>query len=65
MMMGREVEIREIRDLLLLLNRKMDVLIGERETLSVMKVSEASFGKFFEGESDIYSLDDVRVRYLS
>jgi len=62
-LMEREVEIREIRDLLLLLNRKMDVLIGERETLSMMKVSEASLGEFFEGEPELYTLDDVRVRY--
>jgi hypothetical protein len=63
MMMEREVEIREIRDLLLLLNRKMDVLIGERETLSMMQVSEASLVEFFEGEPELYTLEDVRVRY--
>jgi len=63
MMMEREVEIREIRDLLLLLNRKMDVLMGERETLSMMKVSEASLRGFFEEEPECYSLDDLRVRY--
>jgi len=62
-MMEREVEIREIRDLLLLLNRKMDVLMGERETLSMMKVSEASLREFFEEEPELYSHDDLRVRY--
>jgi len=62
-MMDGEVEIREIWDLLLLLNRKMDVLMGERETLSVMKMSEASLREFFEGEPECYSLDDLRVRY--
>ena len=61
--MEREVEIGEIRDLLLLLNRKMDVLIGERETFSMMKLSEASLGEFFEGEPGLYSHDDLRVRY--
>jgi len=63
MMMEREVEIREIRDLLLLLNRKMDVLMGERETFSMMKVSEASLREFFEEEPECYSLDDLRIRY--
>ena len=62
-MMGREVEIREIRGLILLLNREVDVLMGERESLSVMKVSEASLREFFEGELGCYSLDDLRVRY--
>lgn len=63
MMMEREVEIREIRDLLLLLNRKVDVLLNDRETLSMMKVSEASLREFFEGEPECYSHDDLRVRY--
>ena len=63
-MMDGEVEIREIRDLLLLLNRKMDVLMGGRETLSMMKVSEASLRGFFEEEPELYSLDDLGVRYL-
>lgn len=63
-MMEREVEIREIKDLLLLLNRKMDVLMGGRETLSMMKVSEASLREFFGEELGCYSHDDLRVRYL-
>lgn len=49
--------------MLLLLNRKVDVLIGGRETLSAMKLFEAFLRGFFEEEPGCYSLDDLRVRY--
>ena len=58
-----EAEIREIRGLLSILNRKMDILIGDRETLSVMKLAESSLKEFFEEESELYSLKDLKVRY--
>ena len=41
----------------------MDVLIGEMEALSMMKLSEASLRGFFEEEPELYSHDDLRVRY--
>lgn len=58
-----EAEIKEIRELLSILNHKMDVLIGERETLSVMKLAEGSLKEFFEGEPELYSLKDLKARY--
>ena len=58
-----EAEIREIRGLLSILNRKMDILIGDRETLSVMKLAESSLKEFFEEEPELYSLKDLKVRY--
>ena len=58
-----EVEIKEIKELLSMLNRKIDLLIGDRETLSMMKLAEISLKAFFEGEPELYSFDDVKVRY--
>lgn len=59
------MEIREIKELLSMLNRKMDLLIGYRETLSMMKVAEDSLKPFFEAEPELYSFKDVKVRYQS
>lgn len=59
-----DVEIREIKELLTLLNRKMYLLIDVRETLSVMKVAESSLKSFFEEEPEHYSFNDLKVRYL-
>jgi hypothetical protein len=49
-----DVEIKEIKELLSMLNEKMDLLIGDRETLSMMKLAESSLKAFFEGEPELY-----------
>lgn len=59
-----EVDIREIKDLVSALNKKIDVLIEARESLSVMMLAQRSLTGFLEEQPDIYSIDDVKVRYL-
>ena len=59
-----EVDIREIKDLVSALNKKIDVLIEARESLSVMMLAQRSLMGFLEEQPDIYSIDDVKVRYL-
>jgi len=59
-----EVDIREIMDLVFALNKKIDVLIDARESLSVMMLAQRSLTGFLEEQPDIYSIDDVKVRYL-
>jgi len=59
-----EVDIREIKDLVSALNKKIDVLIDVRESLSVMMLAQRSLTGFLEEQPDIYSIDDVKVRYL-
>jgi hypothetical protein len=59
-----DTEIREIKDLLLLLNEKMDVLIDEREVSSLMRLSEHALEEFFDEEPVLYSMEDLKVRYL-
>ncbi len=58
-----EAEMREIKELLTVLNRKLDLLMENREALSMMKLAEGSLKAFFEVEPVLYALDDLRVRY--
>ena len=58
-----EVDLKEIKNLLYLLNKKIDVLIESRETLSLMLLAEKSMKGFLIEEPDVYSMKDVKVRY--
>jgi hypothetical protein len=58
-----EVDLKEIKNLLSLLNKKTDVLIESRETLSLMLLAEKSMKGFLFEEPDVYSMKDVKVRY--
>jgi hypothetical protein len=58
-----KVDLREIKDLLAELNRKINLLIEDRETLALMVLAEKALKDFFEKEPDVYSVKDVRVRY--
>jgi hypothetical protein len=58
-----EVDLREMKGLLSALNRKIDRLIEDRETLSVMVLAERSLKGFLGREPDFYSVKDIKVRY--
>jgi hypothetical protein len=58
-----EVDLREIKGLLSALNEKVDVLIEDKETLTVMVLAERSLKGFLEAEPDVYSVKDVKVEY--
>ena len=58
-----EVDIKEIKELISALNTKIDRLIENRETLSVMMLAQRSLKEFLEKEPDIYSVDDIKVKY--
>jgi len=58
-----KVDLREIKSLLSVLNKKIDMLIEDRETLSVMVLAERSLKDFLEREPDVYSVEDIKVRY--
>jgi hypothetical protein len=57
-----EVDLREIKNLLSELNKKIDVLIEEKETLALMALSEKSLKDFLEKEPDIYTAKDVKAK---
>ena len=61
--MSIEVEIKDIKQRLAEISKKLDELLYEREIISLMKLSEESLSKFLEEEPDIYKLDDLKVRY--
>lgn len=58
-----EVDLKEIKELISTLNKKIDTLIESSETLSIMKLAQKSLKGFLEEEPDIYSIDDIKVRY--
>ena len=58
-----EVEIREIKEMLEKLNRRLDALVLNRETLAMMAISQESLTDFLTGEPDLYSVKDVKVAY--
>jgi plasmid maintenance system killer protein len=58
-----EVDLKEIKELLSSLSRKIDMLIEDRETLALMMLSEKSLKEFLDEEPDVYSIHDIRVKY--
>jgi predicted nucleotidyltransferase len=57
-----EVDLKEIKSLLSELNKKLDVLLEEKETLSVMALAEKSLKDFLEKEPDIYTVKDIKTK---
>jgi hypothetical protein len=58
-----EVEIKEIKAMLGEVNMKLDALIQDRETLTMMIISERALKDFLASEPDLYSARDVKVTY--
>jgi hypothetical protein len=58
-----EVEIKEIKEMLQKLNRRLDSLVQDREALAMMAISQQSLADFLRGEPDLYSVKDVKVAY--
>jgi hypothetical protein len=59
-----ESELREIKSLLLEVNKKIDSLLKERETEIRMVHDEEALREFLEEEPDIYSIKDLKVQEL-
>ncbi|MGB2726923.1 MAG: hypothetical protein WBD09_00400 [Halobacteriota archaeon] len=62
-MMNIEAEVRDIKQHVIEISKKIDELVYEREITAMMKLSEKSLSGFFEDEPDIYKITDLRVRY--
>ena len=60
-----EVDLREIKLLLSELNKKIDVLIEEKETSALMALAEKSLKDFLEKEPDIYTVKDVKAKGIN
>jgi len=61
--MNIEAEVRDIKQHIIEISKKIDELLQERETVSIMKLAEGSLSKFVESEPDIYRTEDLKVRY--
>ena len=57
-----EVDLREIKNLLSTLNKKIDVLLEEKETSAITALAEKSLKDFLEKEPDIYSIKDIKAK---
>jgi len=55
-MTGIEADVREI-------NQKIELLLDERESMAMMKLSEQSLSAFLAEEPDLYTIRDTRVVY--
>jgi len=61
--MSIEAEIKDMKQHLIAISKKVDELLYEREIVSMMKLAEKSLSEFFEDEPDIYRIEDLKVRY--
>ncbi|RLG59691.1 MAG: hypothetical protein DRN95_01480 [Candidatus Hydrothermarchaeota archaeon] len=60
--MSIEAELKEIKESIIQISKKLDELVYEKEITSMMKLSEKSL-EFLKEEPDIYSVKDLKVRY--
>jgi hypothetical protein len=62
-MTGIEAEVHEIRQQVEEISKKPGILLEERETLGIMKLSEKALYKFLDEEPDLYSVNDIKAAY--
>lgn len=58
-----EAEVRDIKQRIIEISKKIDELMREREISAMMRLSEKSLSGFFDDEKDIYKFSDLKVRY--
>jgi hypothetical protein len=61
--MNIELEVRDIKQRVIEISKKIDELMHEREMTAMMKLTEKSLSGFFEEEKDTYKVSDLKVRY--
>jgi hypothetical protein len=62
-MMNIDAEVRDIKQHVIEISKKIDALLYEREITAMMRLTEKSLSGFFEDEQDIYKISDLKVRY--
>ena len=45
------------------ISKKFDELLEYKEIFALMKLSEESFREIFEDEEDLYSVEDLKVKF--
>ena len=61
--MNVESEIKEIRKYVIEISKKLDDILYEKEITSIMKLSEKGLSDLLDNEPDIYTMDDLKVKY--
>ena len=61
--MNIEAEVRDMKQHIVEISKKIDKLLLERETVSMMKLAERSLSRFVGSEPAIYRMEDLKVRY--
>lgn len=58
-----ESELEEIKKQMHEMSKKLDDLLSDRDVIAMLKLSELSLQEFFDNEPNLYSLEDLNVRY--
>lgn len=58
-----EYELKDIKKQMHEFSKKLDDLLSNRDVIAMLKLSEFSLKEFLEGEPDLYSIEDLKVRY--
>ena len=58
-----ELELEEIKKQMHEMSKKLDDLLSDRDVIAMLKLSELSLQEFFDNEPNLYSLEDLKVRY--
>ncbi len=58
-----ESELEEIKKQMHEMSKKLDDLLSDRDVIAMLKLSELSLQEFFDNEPNLYSLEDLKVRY--
>jgi len=58
-----ETDVKDIKEHLIKISKMIEELLYEREIVSIMKLADRSLSDLFEGEDDLYKIEDLKVRY--
>ena len=63
LLMTVESELEEIKKQMHEISKKLDDLLSDRDVIAMLKLSELSLKEFLDNEPNLYSLEDLKVRY--
>jgi hypothetical protein len=63
LLMTVESELEEIKKQMHEISKKLDDLLSDRGVIAMLKLSELSLNEFLDNEPNLYSLEDLKVRY--
>ena len=58
--MNIEAEVKDIKQRVIEISKKIDDLMYEKEITAMMRLAEKSLSGFFEDEKDIYKISELR-----